>query len=58
VETLAGALDRYHLYHATRAQLLRELGHTDQATAANRRALQMTDNPAEQAILKRRITWP
>ena len=58
VETLAGALDRYHLYHATRAQLLRELGHTDQATAANRRALQMTANPAERAVLQRRITWP
>jgi hypothetical protein len=29
LDTLAGALDRYHLYHATRAELLRDLGHAD-----------------------------
>jgi RNA polymerase sigma-70 factor (ECF subfamily) len=58
LETLAGVLDRYHLYHATHAQLLRELGYPDQASAADRRALQMTANPAERAVLQRRITWP
>jgi RNA polymerase sigma-70 factor (ECF subfamily) len=57
LETLAGALDRYHLYHATRAELLRELGHPDQARTEDRLALELTANPAEQAVLQQRITW-
>jgi RNA polymerase sigma factor (sigma-70 family) len=57
LDTLAGALDRYHLYHATRAELLRELGHPDRARAADRLALELTANPAEQAVLQQRITW-
>jgi RNA polymerase sigma factor (sigma-70 family) len=57
LDTLAGVLDRYHLYHATRAELLRELGHPDQARAADRLALELTANPAEQAVLQQRITW-
>lgn len=57
VDALAGALDRYHLYHATRADLLREVGHPDQARAADRLALELTANPAEQAVLQQRITW-
>jgi RNA polymerase sigma-70 factor (ECF subfamily) len=58
LDDLEGELDRYHLYYATRAELLRELGHPDQARAADQRALSLTANPAEQAILQRRITWP
>jgi RNA polymerase sigma factor (sigma-70 family) len=57
LDALAGALDRYHLYHATRAELLRELGHPDQARAADRLALELTANPAEQAVLQQRISW-
>ncbi len=57
LDTLAGALDGYHLYHATRAELLRELGDPEQARAADRIALELTANPAEQAILQQRITW-
>jgi RNA polymerase sigma factor (sigma-70 family) len=57
LDALAGALDRYHLYHATRAELLRELGHPDQARAADRLALTLTANPAEQAVLQQRLTW-
>jgi RNA polymerase sigma factor (sigma-70 family) len=57
LDTLTGALDRYHLYHATRAELLRDLGHPDQARAADRLALELTANPAEQAVLQQRITW-
>jgi RNA polymerase sigma-70 factor (ECF subfamily) len=34
IDALAAALSRYHLYHATRAELLRDLGHHDQAQAA------------------------
>jgi RNA polymerase sigma factor (sigma-70 family) len=57
LDALAGALDHYHLYHATRADLLRELGHPDQARAADRLALELTANPAEQAVLQQRIAW-
>ena len=58
LDDLAGALDQYHLYHAARAELLRDLGHPDQAREADRRALGLTANPAERAILRHRITWP
>jgi RNA polymerase sigma factor (sigma-70 family) len=56
LDALAGDLDDYHLYHATRAELLRQLGHPDQARTADRRALQLTVNPAEQALLQQRLT--
>jgi RNA polymerase sigma factor (sigma-70 family) len=57
LDTLGGALDRYYLYHATRADLLRELGHPGQARGDDRRALELTANPAEQALLQQRIAW-
>lgn len=57
LDGLADVLDRYHLFHAARADLLRELGQPDQARAADRRALELTANPAEQALLKGRIGW-
>jgi RNA polymerase sigma-70 factor (ECF subfamily) len=57
LDALAGALEGYHLYHATRAELLRELGDPDRARAADRRALELTANPAEQAVLQQRIAW-
>jgi RNA polymerase sigma-70 factor (ECF subfamily) len=55
LDTLGEDLDGYHLYHATRADLLRELGRFDIARAADRRALALTANPAEQAVLQQRI---
>jgi RNA polymerase sigma-70 factor (ECF subfamily) len=58
LDDLAGSLDQYHLYHATRAEFLRDLGHPDQAREADRQALGLTANPAERAILRHRITWP
>lgn len=54
---LASELDRYHLFHATRAELLRAIGDPDTATGADRRALDLTSNPAEQALLRQRIDW-
>jgi RNA polymerase sigma factor (sigma-70 family) len=59
LEALAGPLDRYHLFHATRAELLRALGDPDAARAADRRALDLTANPAERTLLEQRIqeTW-
>ena len=45
-------LDDYHLFHATRADLLRRLGRDDDAAAAYDAALARTDNAAEQALLR------
>ena len=55
VEEMADRLDRYHLFHATRAQLLERLGDHSAARSANERALALTDNPAEQALLHARL---
>ena len=57
LDTLSEALDGYHLFHATRAQLLRALGQPYQARRADQRALELTANPAEQALLQQRIDW-
>jgi RNA polymerase sigma factor (sigma-70 family) len=55
LDTLAGDLDEYHLFHATRAELLRALDRPDDARTADQRALQLTTNPAEQRLLLRRL---
>ena len=57
LDTLGDVLDGYHLFHATRAELLRTLGQPDQARRADERALELTANPAEQALLQQRIGW-
>jgi len=57
LDDLDGVLGEYHLYHASRAELLRDLGHPDEARVADRRALELTANPAEQAVLRRRLDW-
>ena len=56
LDDLAGTLDDYYLYHAGRAELLRELGHPGQASVADRRALDLTANPAERAVLQERLS--
>ena len=48
------ALDAYHPFHATRADLLRRLGRHGEAAAAYDRALALATNPAERAFLTRR----
>ncbi len=48
-------LDDYHLWHATRADLLRRTGRRDEALAAYRRAADLTANPAERRFLAARI---
>jgi RNA polymerase sigma-70 factor, ECF subfamily len=48
-------LDDYHLYHAIRADLLARLGHTDEAVAAYRAAIGLTDSAAEIAFMKGRV---
>jgi RNA polymerase sigma-70 factor (ECF subfamily) len=57
LDTLGAALDGYHLFHATRAELLRSLGQPHAARRADERALELTANPAEQALLQQRISW-
>ncbi|WP_326558447.1 RNA polymerase sigma factor [Micromonospora sp. NBC_01796] len=53
VDALTG-LDRHHVFHAVRADLLRRLGRTGQAEAAYRRAAALTDNNAERRFLDAR----
>ena len=48
-------LERYQPFHAARADLLRRAGRDDEATSAYRRALELTDNVAEQQFLERRL---
>lgn len=55
LETLAGTLAEYHLFHATRAELLAAVGRDDEAAAANRRALELTANDAERRLLATRL---
>jgi len=56
VEPLADELDGYRLFHAVRAELLDDLGHHEQARAANERALALAANPAERELLARRLS--
>jgi RNA polymerase sigma-70 factor (ECF subfamily) len=50
-----GELDRYPLFHAARADLLRRLGRTTEAAAAYERASALTTNTVEQEYLQRRL---
>ncbi len=47
-------LESYHAFHATRADLLRRLGHSKQSYAAYNRAIELAGNTAEKAYLTRR----
>ena len=49
------ALVAYPYFHAARADLLRRLGHTAEAAAAYRAALELTSNDVERAFLDRRL---
>ena len=51
----SGALSDYHLLPATRADLLRRLGRTDQAQIAYRQALELAPTDAERRFLSRRL---
>jgi RNA polymerase sigma-70 factor (ECF subfamily) len=50
-----GELDRYHLFHAARADMLRRLGAFEAAAEAYRRALALMANGVERAYLERRL---
>jgi RNA polymerase sigma-70 factor, ECF subfamily len=49
------SLDRYHLYHATRADLLARVGRLDEAADAYGKAIELTSNQAEQELLLRKL---
>ncbi len=56
IEPLADELDRYHLFHAARADLLRRSGRSGEAKAAYRRALELVTNPVERKYLQQRVS--
>ncbi|HEX8034342.1 MAG TPA: RNA polymerase sigma factor, partial [Ktedonobacterales bacterium] len=55
VNALAEELDGYHLFHAIKGELLLELSHREQGRAAALRAVELTQNRAEQALLTRKL---
>ena len=55
VNGLALELDGYHLFHATRAELLDAMGQAGPAREARLRALALCENPAERALLQRKL---
>ncbi|HYM96253.1 MAG TPA: RNA polymerase sigma factor [Candidatus Sulfotelmatobacter sp.] len=55
VNDLALALDGYHLFHSTRAELLDQVGQPALAREARLRALELCQNPAERALLEKRL---
>ena len=54
VDALSDRLDEHHLFHSTRADLLRRLGRTAEASAAYAEASARTRNSAERDFLDRR----
>jgi RNA polymerase sigma-70 factor (ECF subfamily) len=54
IERIEG-LDRYHLLHAARGDLLRRLGRAGEAAGAYRQALELSSQPAERAFLEGRL---
>ena len=54
VDRLEDKLTDYHAYHATRADLLRRLGRSQQSRAAYAKAIGLAGNTAETAYLTRR----
>jgi RNA polymerase sigma factor (sigma-70 family) len=56
VDELAEGLKNYPLLHATRAELLRADDRIVEAHEADRRALELTTNPAQLEILQHRLT--
>jgi RNA polymerase sigma-70 factor (ECF subfamily) len=55
VDTLEPALDGMHLFHSTRADLLRRLGREQDAADAYERAIALATNEAERVFLERRL---
>jgi RNA polymerase sigma-70 factor (ECF subfamily) len=56
LDNLAATLHNYPLLHAIRAELLRAAGRTTQAHEADRRAIDLTNNPAQLDLLRTRLS--
>ena len=54
VDALTG-LERYHLWHSTRAELLHRLGRDEEAAAAYSRALELAPSETERTFLRSRL---
>jgi RNA polymerase sigma-70 factor (ECF subfamily) len=55
VDALSPALDDLHLFHSTRADLLRRLGREAEAAIAYERAIELAANDAQRSFLERRL---
>ena len=55
LDALTEELDSYHLFHATRADLLRRMGALQEASQSYTRALELVTNDSERRFLKRRL---
>lgn len=55
IEGLEETLDGYHVFHASKGEMLRRAGLVDEARAELERALGLAGNPAEQRLLAERI---
>lgn len=55
VEGLEGELDGYHVYHASRGEMLRRAGRVEEARSEFERAFELAGNPAEQKLLSKRL---
>jgi RNA polymerase sigma-70 factor (ECF subfamily) len=55
VDALTG-LERYHLWHSTRAELLHQLGRDEEATSAYARALELAPSETERTFLETRLS--
>ncbi len=56
VNDLSLALEGYHLLHSTRAELLDRIGERALARQARMRALKLCQNPAERALLEKKLS--
>lgn len=52
----AGDLDSYHLLHSARADLLRRMGHWQEAALSYAKALELATNESERRFLERRLS--
>ncbi len=55
LEKLTASLQHYHLFHATRAAFLRDLGRDREAARADTQALALTKNSGERVLLQNRL---
>ena len=49
-------LETYYLWHAARGDLLQRLGEDARAASSFERAMSLTQNPAEQLLLRQRLS--